>query len=84
MSHARDDLSKPSLWRKLRAVSGPSDSSSGIAGSTQLIRPPEGLARGVWELPPSAFYAAGGVLLLSSALYAAYRMGLFSKRRMSR
>ncbi len=42
----------------------------------QVVRPPEGLARGLWEAPAAAFYGAAGALFVTSCLYAARRAGL--------
>jgi hypothetical protein len=65
------------------AVPVPSAAPSASAGSPteQIVRPPEGLARGVWEAPAAAFYAAAGALFVACGLYAARRAGLLSLRR---
>lgn len=47
------------------------------ASTEEVHRPTEpGLARGVWEAPPYAFYVAFGVILLFALPYVAYRLGL--------
>jgi len=56
-------------------------SASAPLPTEQIVRPPEGLARGLWEAPPVAFYAAAGALLVGFGLYAAGRAGLLHKRR---
>ncbi len=37
-------------------------------------RPDPGLARGLWEAPPSAFYLALGILLVAALLYLSLRL----------
>jgi hypothetical protein len=57
----------------------PAPSSAPVAKET-VSRPDPGLAQGVWEAKPVAFYAAGGVVVAAAVIYAAVRAGLFRKR----
>jgi hypothetical protein len=43
-------------------------------------RPDPGLARGVWEAPPWAFYAAGALVVVLALALLAARLGLFRRR----
>ena len=52
------------------------------ASSEVVHRPAEpGLARGLWEASPFAFYVAFAVLFLFAVTYAAARLGLVKRRR---
>jgi hypothetical protein len=51
------------------------------APTEEVHRPTEpGLARGLWEAPPYAFYVAFGIVLLFALPYAAYRLGFLRRR----
>ena len=79
------DLPAASPMCKPRPVPVPSAASSAAAPlpapTAQVIRPPEGLARGLWEAPAGAFYGAAGALFVMCGLYAARRAGLLPRRR---
>jgi hypothetical protein len=49
---------------------------------TEVVHRPDepGLARGVWEASPFAFYVAFGVLFVGALTYGAYRIGLLRRR----
>jgi hypothetical protein len=52
------------------------------APAETVVRPEPGtLARGVWEAPAWAFYAAAALVVLAALLYAARSAGLFRRRR---
>jgi hypothetical protein len=52
------------------------------ASSEVVHRPAEpGLARGLWEASPFAFYVAFAVLFLLAVGYAGARLGLLRRRR---
>ncbi len=44
-------------------------------------RPDPGLARGVWEAPPSFFYILGGIVVAVAVVYALWRKGIVRFRR---
>ncbi len=46
-----------------------------------VVRPEPGLARGVWEAPPWAFWVALGLVVVVAAGYVAARAGLLKRRR---
>ena len=51
-------------------------------GSTETVRRPDpGLARGLWEAPPSFFYILGGIVVATAVLYALWRKGIVRFRR---
>jgi hypothetical protein len=53
--------------------------------ATEVVRRPEpGLARGVWEMRPSAFYVAAVLIVIAAALYGAARMGWLRRRKAKR
>lgn len=59
-------------------MSAPAPSSS--AGPTETVtRPDPGLARGVWEAPPWAFWTALGLILLAATAYALVRAGVLRR-----
>lgn len=50
--------------------------------ATEIVhRPDPGLARGKWEAPAWAFWVALGVVAVLSALYVAWRSGVFSRSK---
>lgn len=57
------------------------------AASEVVVRPEPGLARGAWEAPPWAFWAALAVIILGATLYLLVRLGIVrlptSKRKES-
>ncbi len=62
----------------------PADASIPTEPTEIVQRPAPGtLARGAWEAPAWAFYAAAGLVLLAAALYAAARLGLVKRRARS-
>jgi hypothetical protein len=63
------------------APAASSASASAPPPAEQVLRPPEGLARGLWEAPAAAFYVAAGALFVTCGLYAARRTGLWPSRR---
>src|SRR5580658_8943837 len=95
MSHGAVDLSKgrtvilphllvlPAACRSpsLVLVTSEAPSPSASSAGQEVTRPPPGIGRGVWELPPAGFYAAGAGLLVVASLYGAYRSGRWPKRR---
>jgi len=44
-------------------------------------RPDRGLARGVWEAPPTFFYLVGAAAFLAAAIYVLARRGFFNRLR---
>jgi hypothetical protein len=53
--------------------------------STEVIhRPAPGVARGLWEAPPYAFYVALAAVIFFAVPYAAYRLGLLKRRAPAR
>lgn len=53
------------------------------APAEMVARPEPGLARGVWEAPPWAFWAVLGVVLVGSILYVLHRAGVIRLTRAS-
>ncbi len=51
------------------------------APSEVVTRPDPGLARGVWEAPAWAFWAALALVLLAAVFYLLRRLGLLRLRR---
>ncbi|MGH7283109.1 MAG: hypothetical protein ACRELY_16410 [Polyangiaceae bacterium] len=51
------------------------------APSELVERPPPGLARGVWEAPPSFFYLAAAGACLGAIAYVLARRGFFARLR---
>jgi len=50
--------------------------------ATQTVRRPDpGLARGLWEAPPSFFYILGGFVVVVAVIYALWRKGIVRFRR---
>jgi len=49
-------------------------------GTETVTRPEPGLARGKWEAPAWAFWAALAVVLVGSTLYVLRRMGMLNVR----
>ena len=62
-------------------VTSKAPSPNASVGGQEVIRPPPGMGRGVWELPPTGFYAAGAGLFVVASIYAAYRLGLWPRKR---
>jgi hypothetical protein len=53
--------------------------------ATEVVRRPEpGLARGVWEMRPAAFYVVGALVVIAAALWGAARLGLLRRRKTRR
>ena len=52
--------------------------------SETVTRPDPGLARGRWEAPAWAFWAALAVVVVGTALYVLGRMGMLRRRKPGR
>ncbi len=63
------------------STAAPAEGAPPRAPSETVVRPDAGsIARGVWEAPPGAFYAAGAVVLVAALLYGARMAGLLRRR----
>jgi hypothetical protein len=66
----------------LPATAPPPAPSAAASAATETVRRPEpGLARGVWEAPRWAFFAAMGAVLVFAIVYALVRSGAFRRPR---
>ena len=65
-----------------QARQAPSASVPAEPRATETVRRPDpGLARGVWEAPPSFFYILGGIVVAAAVVYALWRKGIVRFRR---
>ena len=71
-------------WGAQEAAGAPESSAAPEPPSAPgeiVHRPDPGLARGVWEAPPSMFYAAGALAVVVGVVYVLHRRGLVRFRR---
>ena len=59
----------------------PADPPPAPTGTELVQRPDPGLARGKWEAPAWIFWTILAVVVLGSAAYVLFRMGLLKKRK---
>ncbi len=60
-------------------MSAPAPSSLPPGPTETVTRPEPGLARGVWEAPPWAFWTALAVVLVAATAYALVRAGVLQR-----
>lgn len=72
----------PAARAPATSASGAPSASAGPSAPAELVtRPDPGLARGVWEAPPWAFWTALGVVVVAATLYALSRAGVLRSPR---